>query len=330
MIPKIKEFIEKKREIFGDGEVLIEKLPLGAWNFNYKAEVNGKKYVFKIYSKLKTYGFFANKGEMEFKALKFVENLNIAPKTVIFDDSKEIFENDVLVYEYAEGGWLKKEKESMKRVAEILAKLHSLEIDKIDFLEKKENSLKEIFDDILKEFESYKNKENKDKEIVSELEKFMEKLKVISEKELKFKPVLVHTDPVPSNFIEKENIKLIDWQRPWIGDSAFDCWALTSDIFNWWDWKETLTEEQIEIFWKRYLELSKDKDVRKRAEIKAPFYYMNLLLYCLNKFSDYKSGKWPEEITKGREHHFEKYGNIFKMCFENLRRLLKNSQPKPL
>src|SRR3989344_7255506 len=102
MISKIKEFIGNNKRIFGDGEILIEKLPWGAWNFNYKVEVNRRKYVFKIYSKLKNYGYFSNDGEMEFKSLKFVENLNIAPKAIIFDDSKEIFENDVLVYEYIE------------------------------------------------------------------------------------------------------------------------------------------------------------------------------------------------------------------------------------
>jgi thiamine kinase-like enzyme len=322
MISKIKEFIRKNEEVFGKEKVSVEKLPFGAWNFNYMAKVGDKKYVFKIYSKLKSFGFFSNLGETEYKALKLVEDLGIAPKTVIFDDSKAILDNDVLVYEYLEGGWLKKEEDSVKKVAEILAKLHSLDIGKADFLEKKEIDLKEILEEINKEFEVYQTKENKDVELEKELKEFIKKLEIRSKTKLEFDLAVVHTDLVPSNIVEGKTIKLIDWQRPWLGDVAFDCWAFTSDIFNYWDWKETLTEKQIETFWQKYLELNKDKDVRKRVEIKAPFYYVRLLLYCLNKFCDYKAGKWPKELIEGREHHFEKYGKIFEMCFDNLRRML--------
>ncbi|MBW2965842.1 aminoglycoside phosphotransferase family protein [Candidatus Woesearchaeota archaeon] len=319
---KIKEFIEKHREIFGDGNILIEKLPWGAWNFNYKVTINDKHYVFKIYSRLRRYGYFTNKSEREYKALRFVENLRIAPRVIIFDNSKEIFKRDVLVYEYIEGSSLKKETDDIKKTAEILAKLHSMETDKIDFLEKNENSLKEQFEEIINEFKSYKRKRNKNIELLPELERFIKSLELIKA-ELTFKPRIVHADLVPNNIIKKEEVKLIDWQGTHVGDPAFDCWAFTSDIFNWWDWKDTLTGKQKEIFWKRYLELTEDKDIKKRIEIKEPFYYMKILLYSLNKRSDYKADRLPEEITKGREHHLEKYYKIIELCFDNLRKLIK-------
>jgi thiamine kinase-like enzyme len=316
---RIKKIIKNNHDIFGQEPVKIEKLPWGIWNFNFKVTIGKKKYVFKIFSNFKKYGYFANKGHKEYQTLKFLESINITPKTVLFDDSREILDNDVLVYEYVEGKWIKKD--DIKKVAEILATLHSVKIEGIEFLDKKENSLIELFEEILKEFENYKTKDHKDDKIVYELEKFIKKLKMRSQKEIKYKPAIVHNDLVPSNIIKKREIKLIDWQGTWIGDPAFDCWAITSDIYNWWDWSDSLTDEQKETFWNKYLELTKDKNIRKRVEYKKPFYYMKLLLYSLNKFSDYKAAKLPEELSL-REHHFRKYKVFAEMCLDNLRKLL--------
>lgn len=322
MRSKIKEIIKKKREIFGQGKILIKKLPWGIWNYNYKVEVNGKKYTFKIYSELRHYGYFSNIAEREFQVLKFMENTGITPKVVLFDDSKKILDHDVLVYEYVEGKSLRNKNEDVEKAAEILAKLHSIKVDKINFLDKKENSMKELFENSLKEFKLYQKKENKNSEITAEIKGFIKKLKAANQIKLKFKPSIIHNDLVPSNLIKKEQVHLIDWQGTWIGDPAFDCWAFTSDVFNRWDWKDILTAEQKELFWKKYLTISKDKDIRKRAEIKTPHYYMKILIYSLNKFSDYKTGKLPEELI-GREHHFEKYEKIIEMCLDNLRKNIK-------
>ena len=322
MRSQIKKIIRQNKEKFGEANnILVEKLPWGIWNFNYKVTVDKKNYVFKIYSNFRRYGYFFNKGLQEFKTLNFLEETGIAPKAILFDNSREIIDNDVLVYEYAKGSSLKKEKRNIIKAAEVLAKLHSIKTDNIDFLDKKENSLREIFEYILQEFENYKTKDYKDEKIVYELSKFIDKLRIKVQKEPKYNPAIVHNDLVPSNIIKKKNIKLIDWQGSWVGDPAFDCWAITSDIFNWWDWKDSLTGLQKEIFWQTYLEITEDKNIRKRVEFKEPFYYIKLLLYGLNKFSDYKAAKLPSELIL-REHHFRKYKVLNEMCLDNLRRLL--------
>lgn len=321
MRSKIKKLIKKNQDIFGQEPVVIEKLPWGIWNFNYKIMVGKKKYVFKIYSNFKKYGYFSNKGYKEYQTLKFLEKTGIAPKPVLFDNFREIFENDVLVYEYVEGSWLKKN--GIKKAAKILAQLHSLEVGEIDFLDKTENSLQELFESVLQEFEAYKTKDYKEDEIVYEISRFIDKLRIKSQKEIKFRYSIVHNDLVPSNIIKNTKLKLIDWQGTWVGDPAFDCWAITSDIYNWWDWKDVLTEKQKESFWETYLSLIKDKSIRKRVEFKKPFYYTKLLLYSLNRFSDYKAAKLPEELTL-REHHFRKYKVFTEMCLDNLRKIFND------
>jgi len=100
-------------------------------------------------------------------------------------------------------------------------------------------------------------------------------------------------------------------------------WAFTSDIFNWYYCKETLNKTQIESFWEKYEKLRNDFDIRKRAKFKAPFYYMNLLLFSLNKYSDYQKGIFSKELIEGRESHFEKFPIVARMCFSNLRKILK-------
>lgn len=162
--------------------------------------------------------------------------------------------------------------------------------------------------------------DEKGREITGLFEELIEKAKkhAVNVKGFSYPKSLVHTDPVPSNFILGEKISLIDWQRPIISYPAFDVWAFLSKPYNLWDLSETLTNEQKELFLKKYLELRYDPTLVERIKQKEPLYLLQLGLYCLIRYSDYKSGKIAEDVLKGRGANFERYGRTKEVILNRL------------
>jgi len=302
----------------------IKKLPQGLWNFDYVVKINNKKFVFKIYSKNIPGLPFENSGRNEFLTLKFISKLGMAPKPVHFDDSLKSIKHSVLIYEYAEGETLTFSDKNVIEVAKILATIHSLDIGKVDFLKEKDEDFKKIIQRIEVSFEKYKSRDDADPaEIKSFAELINKAKKQLGKNESVSCPKsLIHTDLVPSNFVVGERVVLIDWQTPAIGDPAFDVWAFTSEPYNRWDLPCSLTKKQKELFLSIYSNLRKDKTLVERIRLKGPLYSLELGLYCVIRYADYKSKKLPEEILKGREENFEKYRRVKNIMVKNLKQFL--------
>ncbi len=316
----IKSIIAKHPALFEQASPVITQLPKGAWNFNYKVSVGDQSYVFKVYTHIEKYAFGGNDPLHEYKLLQLLKQYSIAPKPVLCvpQDNDQHF---VLVYLYVEGERLIPSPAGVIQVAKILATLHSLPTTDALFLDTYDESLPGLHKEAVGQFEIYVKKTHVDGKVVVELKDYLRKTEELSQQILPYPQAIVHTDMVPSNFV-RAPVRLIDWQRPAIGDPAFDCWAFTSDIFNWWDWGKMLSTEEKEIFWNTYLQHTEDIAIKERIRLKALFYYLRMLLYCLNRYADFKSGTIPPSIIQGREHIFEKYTTVIALCRENLKKLL--------
>jgi len=130
-----------------------------------------------------------------------------------------------------------------------------------------------------------------------------------------YSPSLLHTDLVPSNFIQgKNSLLIIDWQSPRFGDAAFDVWAFCSDAFTLWDLKKGMSKEEKEAFLRAYLSCRSDHGLPARLKAKAPLFCLNLGLYYLERFADYRDGRLPESIVRGKEELFQRYGRVMDAC----------------
>ncbi len=303
----------------------ITELPPGNWNFNYLVEMNNEKYVYKIYCR-NTKCFFINSGKTEFELLKLLEKHNIAPKPIKFDGSKNKLKYDYLIYHYIEGKQLSLSNENIKKAAELLARLHSVDISNITFLKKSDDTISSLIKKIKNSLKAYKQK-NADKKEIEFFENIFNKIKKsLKNKNLEYENALTHTDLVPSNFIKnKKGIFLIDWQTPKISDPAFDVWAFISEVYNKWDWQGSLNDKQKKLFLKTYLKLRKDKTLIERIKIKEPLYLLDMAIYCASAELDYKAGKIePSIITYGREKNFERYEKIKEIAIKNLKKVAGN------
>ncbi|MFA5174166.1 MAG: phosphotransferase [Candidatus Pacearchaeota archaeon] len=308
---KIKEYIKSLNpEIFGISKINsieLEKLPKGNWNYNFVVSINNKKFVFKIYSPDKE-GFFTNSGKVEYKTLNYIQELNIAPRPVVFDNTRSFFNNDILVYEFIEGQRLSIfNKEIIKKIASSLAKLHCLNFNKINFLNKESEDPEILLESSIKSYEEYNQREDAIKEYVIFLERIIKKLKKRKVIEIPHPYTIIHTDLVGGNLIiNKENdLKLIDWQAPKISDPAFDIWIITNQLYNLWDLEKPMQEDEKKYFLEEYLRFREDRTLLERIKIKEPLWLLAVLLYCLTRYTDFISGKI--DIAEGREENFERY-----------------------
>lgn len=292
--------------------IKISILPKGVWNFNYLVGINKKKFVFKLCppGSSSVEGMIGNSGWIEFSALRLVEGLGIAPKPVLFADAGQFSRYPVLIYQYVEGKELAAfSNNAVAEIARIYSKIHSLDIEGIDFLRRRSETPAKLLADIEKSFAHYENRADIDPTYLERFGEFIDKAKKrMAEIKIKACPKsLIHADPVPSNFIVGQKIFLIDWQTPMIGDPVFDIWAFMSKAFSLWDLDAPPTEEQKRLFIKTYQSLREDQALEARLNLKEPLYLLQYGLHCSTRYYDYKSRKLSADLIEGRQANFEKY-----------------------
>jgi Ser/Thr protein kinase RdoA (MazF antagonist) len=292
--------------------IKISILPQGVWNFNYLVGINKKEFVFKLCppGSSSVEGMIGNSGWIEFSALRLVEGLGIAPKPVLFADASQFSRYPVLIYQYVEGKELAAfSNNAVAEIARIYSKIHSLDIEGIDFLRRRSETSAKLLADIEKSFAHYENRADIDPTYLERFGEFIDKAKKrMAEIKIKACPKsLIHADPVPSNFIVGQKIFLIDWQTPMIGDPVFDIWAFMSKAFSLWDLDAPPTEEQKSLFIKTYQSLREDQALEARLNLKEPLYLLQYGLHCSTRYYDYKSRKLSADLIEGRQANFEKY-----------------------
>jgi len=330
---KLQNYIKSLNpKIFGAKKIRkikIKSLPKGNWNYNYVVQINQKKFVFKIYSPSKK-EFFENSGKKEYTALKLFSKSNFVPNPVYFDESKKFFNKEVLIYEYAEGKTLKKfENTDVIKLARIFSLIHTSNYDKLSgILEKKQENPKILLSQLFKSLEDYKKRKEKIDEYAQKFEYYLRIASKQKTQKTNHPLSIIHTDPVPSNIItNSENIYLIDWQSPKIGDPAFDVWAATNKAYHLWDIPQTMTAEQKNIFLQEYIKKTGDSEVVQRIKTKEPLWLLETGIYCLNRHTDFKQGKI--NVSKKRNQNFERYKKAMDITLELLDKKLNKKIKSP-
>lgn len=200
--------------------VEILRMTPGACNLNYHFRVNAREFVFRI--NIDQQSGLSNQIEYEYKTLKLLEGLDIAPKTYYMDDKKESFEFGILIEEYLVGPHLSLVKGDIKEVAELLGRLHSFE-HRDAFLLTWSDPLVDTFRLARNDLVSYKGKRTSKKKTVALAKKLLARAETsLGTCRAYFKPeTLNHTDVVCDNFIKTPSgLRLIDWEKPRVDDSS--------------------------------------------------------------------------------------------------------------
>jgi len=258
MKTKIKQIIKSLNpSILGVESIHIDslrKLGVGEGNVNYILKIDNKKFIVrKNITKDEPY-----KSINEYKSLKQVEDLNIAPK-VYYRYHKGAYLNDFLILDYISGksmykGKRKYTKNQLTALAKLLASLHN---KKNVTLPKRAYAYSFYLKEGLKATRLVSKYNDK---LESELKHIHKLVKAQIPSKEKHKFSLIHGDLCPPNIVEtKVGMKLIDWEALRYGDPAIDIANILVDMgFN---------KKDFDLFMIIYQKLRKDKTILERSYI---------------------------------------------------------------
>ena len=322
---KIKSYVENllPKQLGLKNELRVEsisKLGQGTGNLNYLVKVNKKKFVFRINMDPKN----KTKSKKEFNSLKIIEAYDFGPKAILLDDSRKVFDSDVLILEYLEGKTTNKTKnylkdEMYKQVAKLCGRLHSVNLTtKLKKLDKNEtfygpkNQIKFVKTNYL----SYLNSNIKNKELLKMInETFVNQKKEISNKKYSTDVVLSQGDFCEQNIVVNKNqYELIDFEDLELTDRSNHLGSIFSDF------GKPFTEKQKKIFLKEYIKLTKvdEKELIERIEKWIPLKLFEIFLWSLKHFLKIKEGKMHPKFyeTDNTKENLAYSKTMFKRCIE--------------
>jgi len=315
-------------EVQNIDSVEILEMVTGSYNINFHVRVDQKEFVFRV--NIDQQSGLSNQIEYEFMVMKFLESHNIAPKAYYFDDSQERFDYPVMIEEYLEGSILSLETEKnisevISKVAELLARLHSLEPGDIPFITWRD-PLTDTYELARNDLIDYEAKRSPEKKIISLAKKVLVKTEevVLEHRRLFHADSLNHTDLCFGNFINMaQGLRLIDWEKPRVDDCSYDICCFLSEPAELYNSRRVLNPEERMNFLEAYSRLSgKNVDqLIKRVKIREPLISLHWILWGATMLCDLKDRHTSPELLESHKEKTVRYERIAHP--ENIEKLLE-------
>lgn len=233
----------------------ISLLGAGEYNINFKHE----DLVIRI-----NLGSQLNLGEKqigyEFNALKELEISGATPKPYELYDRGKYIPFGFLTMEYIEGRPLEYYRD-FDIAAKLLSKVHSVKVDNSNLIFAKK-PFKAMYEEFERMYSVYKDWADKDREVEKIIDRFM----LIASKsnldeEIK-NPCIINTELNNRNFIIGENSRIIDWEKPIIGEAEQDLAHFLVPTTTNWKTDVILSRDDMLMFidiYKRYRDVDLNK-----------------------------------------------------------------------
>lgn len=158
--------------------------------------------------------------EYEYGALKALENSGVTPKPIKLYERGKFIPFGFLTMEYIEGRPLEYYRD-FQVTAELLSRVHNTLIQNVDLIYA-EKPFKTMYDEFVAMYSVYKSWDGRNPETEKRIDKFMEIAKNSGlESEIQ-NPCIINTELNNRNFIIGNNSKIIDWEKPIIGECEQD------------------------------------------------------------------------------------------------------------
>jgi len=295
----------------------------GSYNLNFHVRVGPKDIIFRV--NIEPQSGLAAQIEHEFKVLKFVEGHGIAPRAFHYDDSRRYFEFDILIEAYLAGPVLSLEADYLPQVAELLARLHSLDPAGMPFMTW-QDPLADTYELIRGDLIGYEAVKNPDKETISLAREVLS----ISGQQLSKRRHLFqaerlnHTDLCCENFIiTADGLRLIDWEKPRVDDVSYDLGCFLSGPAQLYNSRQVLNSEQCEGFIAAYAGFSgKDPDrLMEKVNIREPMISLHWVLWAATKLANLSDQRTSPELVKAHEEKIARYQRVANP--QNIERLIE-------
>jgi thiamine kinase-like enzyme len=312
IIQYLRELPPALLEVDGNESIEILELTPGSYNLNFRVKINHKEFIFRI--NVEQQSGLSNQAEYEFNILNFLEGHNIAPKAYHFDAGRHRFKFDILIEEYLPGPPLSLKQNKMLAVAELLAKLHSIDPAGIDLITW-QDPLAATFDLARNDLNGYRAKETADKQTIALAERLLTKsAPLVAAKRVLYKADSVnHTDVAFDNFIlTSKGLRLIDWEKPRIDDRSYDLSCFLSEPAQLWCSSKTMNSVDKQRFLLHYAQLcGVDPDLMsQKIKIREPLISLHWILWGATKLCDLDERSTTPELRQAHTQKKTRYRRI--------------------
>ncbi|TDX48359.1 aminoglycoside phosphotransferase family protein [Orenia marismortui] len=291
LLEQVKNYTKQenfKRDLGLAGNPKVSFLAQGEYNLNFLLEDQFKKYVLRLNTGSQMH--LANQIKYEYQALENLKSSTVTPKPLFLDDSCRDLPLGMLVMEYLPGRSLIYE-EDLVKAAEVLAKVHKVEIPKDHDLIIEKKPLSGIWEECKQLIPTYLDSSLGKAEIKVFLEKMLKGLDQLRHQESSILELLalsiVNTEVNSGNFIiddKYNNFYLVDWEKPLLSTPLQDLSHFMVPTTTLWKTDYRMTEEDRDCFIRAYCE-ERGFSETKRDEIKEA-------LKIFDKFSAMRGISW--------------------------------------
>lgn len=300
---------------------ILEMTP-GAYNLNFHVRVNTREFVFRI--NIEQQSGLSHQVEYEFMVLKLLESHAIGPKPYHFDNKRDYFDFGILIEEYLEGSHLSLERGEIDEVAELLARLHSLELRDVPLVVWRD-PLVDTYALVRSDLAGYEARGTSQRKIVRLSKDLLDRVEPLLARYRKMFDArsLNHTDVVCDNFVRTpDGLRLIDWEKPRVDDSSYDICCFLSEAAQLWCSRRVLAPTERDRFLQVYAKLSgqRENDLREKVAIREPLVSLHWILWGAMRLCDFRDRRTAPELLTAHEERAERYERIAHP--ENIEKLL--------
>ena len=289
MIAKIQEYLQRPAlqhlDVIRKRNFRITLLAQGEYNLNYhlSATDGGEELVFRV--NIDTQINRADQIEYEYKALRLLRHSGVTPVPYWVDDSREVFDQGVLLMQFLPGEPLDYERDRLG-AADVFAAIHQLPVPESEnHLIRETAPLSLIYEECTGLLDTYIKSDLADPDIRSYLLDIRDWADHHRHAERFYQQdpwnAIVNTEVNSGNFIVNRanaSIHLVDWEMPRWGDPSQDLAHFCSPLTTLWKTSFRMTSGQKQEFVDFYKSSISDRHLRdtleERLRLRDPFVYL--------------------------------------------------------
>ncbi|MFH0828574.1 MAG: phosphotransferase [Candidatus Kerfeldbacteria bacterium] len=261
------------------GEVHISGINRGGYNLNYRVDIDGRLFVFRL--NLDAYLDVENQTVYERDVMRAVEPAGIAPKVFFIDTKKDVLEHDLLVEEFLEHKPIRFGIEFLDEAGTLLKRLHVIPLPAGTGLIRNTDSFHDQWKFIQKKI-AFIKAHNIHSGFVESFTQHAPKIEAyVSQHAYKFRGdgiCINHGDPVIENFLSTgKGLRLVDWQAAMADDPSYDLALFTCPIMVEWNLGRHLSTEEEQAFFRGY---NADEALLEKIRMRQPMVNLEIVVWC--------------------------------------------------
>lgn len=289
VVDRIAAYIQTPRlrslSVIGEREFVITPLAQGEYNLNYllTSTSDDGQLVFRV-----NIGTQIERDDQilyEYKALQLLAGSGVTPVPYHVDDSREWFEQGILIMRYLPGEPLDYARD-LDAAARVFATIHQVPVaEHENHLIREDAPLSLIFEECAKLLDVYFASELADPEIRSYLRDVRAWMDERRQQERYYQddpwPCIVNTEVNSGNFIvnsQQQTVHLVDWEMPRWGDPSQDLSHFCAPLTTLWKTDFRMSDHRKRDFLNVYAAQIADPHLRdtlhERVRLRDPFVYL--------------------------------------------------------